>query len=143
VRKVRGTNIRSPPEISTGSLIEISPDPVYVSKVCCQSKFVNIQIDQKRVQPQTPERSGRYPVTPWYEQRIYGSFVISSLLIALTLGFITGSGMIIAEWVGIDQGIWWITHAHAHGMAQICGFTGLFTIGVGFHVVPRFRNGTI
>lgn len=143
MRKVRGTNIRSPPEISTGSLIEISPDPVYVSKVCCQSKFVNIQIDQKRVQPQTPERSGRYPVTPWSEQRIYGSFVISSLLIALTLGFITGSGMLIAEWVGIDQGIWWITHAQAHGMAQIFGFTGLFTIGVGFHVVPRFRNGTI
>lgn len=69
--------------------------------------------------------------------------MISSLLIALTLGFITGSGMLIAEWIGVDRGIWWITHAQAHGMAQIFGFTGLFTIGVGFHVVPRFRNGAI
>jgi len=51
--------------------------------------------------------------------------------------------MLIAEWIGVDRGIWWITHAQAHGMAQIFGFTGLFTVGVGFHVVPRFRNGAI
>ena len=51
--------------------------------------------------------------------------------------------MLLAPWFGFERGTWWVTHAQAHGMAQIFGFAGLFTMGVAFHVVPRFRNGSI
>lgn len=67
----------------------------------------------------------------------------ASLAVALTLGFTTGAGMLLAPLFGFDRGIWWVTHAQAHGMAQIFGFAGLFTMGIAYHVVPRFRNGAI
>lgn len=62
---------------------------------------------------------------------------------ALTLGFTTGAGMLLAAALGVDRGVWWVTHTQAHGMAQLFGFAGLFTMGIAHHVVPRFRNGSI
>jgi len=90
-----------------------------------------------------PGRSARYPVTPWSEQRLYRPFVVASLTIGLLLGFSTGVGMLVALAVGSDRGLWYLTHAQSHGMVQIFGFAGLFTMGVAFHVTPRFRNGHI
>ncbi len=88
-------------------------------------------------------KSPRYPVTPWSTQRLYRPFVRTSLVLALLLGFATGSGMLVAGSFGVDRGVWWITHAQAHGMAQVFGFAGLFTMGIAFHVVPRFKNGSL
>lgn len=51
--------------------------------------------------------------------------------------------MLLATAFGFDRGIWWVTHTQAHGMAQLFGFAGLFTMGIASHVVPRFRNGSI
>ncbi len=51
--------------------------------------------------------------------------------------------MLLAAAFGVDRGVWWITHTQAHGMAQLFGFAGLFTMGIAHHVVPRFRNGSI
>ncbi len=90
-----------------------------------------------------PGRSQKYPATPWSAQRLYRPFVRSAFILSILLGFATGSGMLVADSFGVDRGIWWITHAQAHGMAQIFGFTGLFTMGISFHVVPRFRNGRL
>ena len=50
---------------------------------------------------------------------------------------------LVALAVGSERGLWYVTHAQSHGMVQIFGFAGLFTMGVAFHVVPRFRNGSI
>ncbi len=97
--------------------------------------------------PQIPvvsdDRVRRYPPTPWSSQRLYRPYVKASFVVALTLGFTTGAGMLLATPLGIDRGIWWVTHAQAHGMAQLFGFAGLFTMGIAQHVVPRFRNGSI
>ena len=90
-----------------------------------------------------PEPKKRYPVTPWSEQRLYRPFVKWALIIGLTLGSATGAGMVLGRAFGLEIGIWWLTHAQSHGMAQIFGFAGLFTMGVAFHVVPRFRNAAL
>ncbi|MEX0761591.1 MAG: NnrS family protein [Dehalococcoidia bacterium] len=85
----------------------------------------------------------RYPVTPWSTRRFYRPYVQIALAVALTLGFTTGAFMLITPWFGIDRGVWWLTHAQAHGMAQIFGWAGLFTMGIAFHVLPRLRGGNI
>ncbi|MFW6174835.1 MAG: hypothetical protein ACOC5K_03575, partial [Chloroflexota bacterium] len=86
---------------------------------------------------------GKYPVTAWSQQRFYRRFVKVALAIALTLGFTTGAGMLLLPAIGVDRGAWWLTHAQSHGAAQLFGWAGLFTMGVAFHVVPRFRNGDL
>ena len=48
--------------------------------------------------------------------------------------------MLMLPVLGIDRDLWWLKHAQFHGQAQIFGFAGLFTMGVSFHVVPRFRR---
>ena len=80
------------------------------------------------------------PQDSWSEQRLYRPFVRWSLIIALTLGFTAGAGMLMLPALGIDRDLWWLKHAQFHGQAQIFGFAGLFTMGVAFHVVPRFRR---
>ena len=104
---------------------------------------MKIVVPADRLVPAGSGKSSRYPVTPWSAQRLYRPFIWASLAVALTLGFTTGAGMLLAPLLGFDRGIWWVTHAQAHGMAQLFGFAGLFTMGVAFHVVPRFRNGSI
>lgn len=101
-----------------------------------------MQLTQQKPGGSAPEPR-RYPVTPWSAQRLYRPFVRASLAVALTLGFTTGAGMLLAAALGVDRGIWWVTHTQAHGMAQLFGFAGLFTMGIASHVVPRFRNGSI
>lgn len=80
------------------------------------------------------------PQDSWSEQRLYRPFIIWSLIVALTLGFTAGAGMLMLPALGIDRDLWWLKHAQFHGQAQIFGFAGLFTMGVAFHVVPRFRR---
>jgi uncharacterized protein involved in response to NO len=104
---------------------------------------MKIVVPADRLVPAGSGKSSCYPVTPWSAQRLYRPFVWASLAVALTLGFTTGAGMLLAPFFAFERGVWWLTHAQAHGMAQLFGFAGLFTMGVAFHVVPRFRNGSI
>ena len=89
------------------------------------------------------QKNPRYPVTPWSSMRLYRPYVRASLAVALTLGFTTGAAMLLLSALNVDRGLWWITHAQAHGMAQLFGFAGLFVMGIAYHVVPRFRNSSI
>ncbi len=79
----------------------------------------------------------------WSSQRTYRPFIISSLCVALTLGFTTGAAIIFFRLLDIDLGTAWPTHTQSHGMAQILGWAGLFVMGLGFHIVPRIRNSSI
>lgn len=96
--------------------------------------------DSASVQESTAHATSRYPVTPWSSQKLYRPFVKWALFIGLTLGSATGAGMLLGRAFGLEAGLWWLTHAQSHGIAQLFGFAGLFTMGVAFHVVPRFRN---
>ncbi len=88
-------------------------------------------------------RQKKYPPTPWSAQRLYRPFVRSSLVMALSLGFTAGAVMLFLSALKISVGLTWVTHTQAHGVAQVFGWSGLFMMGVAFHVVPRFRNGPI
>ncbi|MBI4336969.1 MAG: DUF1858 domain-containing protein [Chloroflexi bacterium] len=74
------------------------------------------------------------------ERPVYRPFIIASLAIALTMGFTTGAALLLAPLFRLPGGTWWTTHAQGHGVAQLFGWAGLFTMGVAYHVVPRFRN---
>ena len=90
-----------------------------------------------------PVRGSRYTVTPWSVQRLYRPYVRASIWVAILLGFGTGAGMLAAPAFGADRALWYVVHAQAHGVAQLFGWAGLFAMGVAFHVVPRFRNGSV
>jgi uncharacterized protein involved in response to NO len=89
----------------------------------------------------TQDNPSKYPVTPWSAQRLYRPFVRWALVIGILFGFATGAGMLVMRLYDVPLGIWWVTHAQGHGVAQIFGFAGLFTMGMAFHIIPRFRNG--
>lgn len=74
---------------------------------------------------------------------IYRPFIIVSLAIALTMGFTTGTLLLVASFLEIPSGLWWIIYSQGHGVAQLFGWAGLFTMGVAYHVVPRFRNTSL
>jgi hypothetical protein len=48
--------------------------------------------------------------------------------------------MLLLPAINVSYGIGRVTHSQAHGVAQLFGWSGLFVMGVAYHVVPRFRN---
>lgn len=80
----------------------------------------------------TSSRSGRYPVTPWSEARLYRPFVLTAA--ALGMGGFAMGGLLLAGVVSAADAI------EAHIALQIIGWCGLFVLGVAMHVVPRFHD---
>jgi len=79
----------------------------------------------------------------WSSQRLYRPFIRASLIIAIVLGFSTGAAILIMPLLGMDRNLTWVTHSQSHGIAQLFGWAGLFVMGFGYHVVPRFFNSSI
>jgi len=68
-------------------------------------------------------------------------FVVSALVIALTAGFGLGLWLLLARTLGVPTGeLAWLALVQVHGTIQLFGFTGMFLMGVGLHVLPRFRG---
>lgn len=68
-------------------------------------------------------------------------FVVSALAIALTAGFGLGLWLLLARTAGLTTGdIPWLALVQVHGTIQLFGFAGMFLMGVGLHVLPRFRG---
>lgn len=88
-------------------------------------------------------RLEQYRPTPWLTQRLYRPYVKWSLVVALTLGFTTGAGMLLMPALEVSVGMSWTTYTQAHGVAQIFGWSGLFLMGMAFHIVPRFRGRSV
>ena len=68
-------------------------------------------------------------------------FVVSALAIALTAGFGLGLWLLLARTLGLSTGeLAWLALVQVHGTIQLFGFAGMFLMGVGLHVLPRFRG---
>jgi len=68
-------------------------------------------------------------------------FVVSALVIALTAGFGLGLWLLLARTLGLPTGdLAWLALVQVHGTIQLFGFAGMFLMGVGLHVLPRFRG---
>ncbi len=70
-----------------------------------------------------------------------GLFVVSALVIALTAGFGLGLWLLLSRTLGLPTGdLGWLALVQAHGTIQLYGFAAMFLMGVGMHVLPRFRG---
>jgi hypothetical protein len=68
-------------------------------------------------------------------------FAVAALSIALTAGFGLGLWLLLARTLGLSTlGMAWPALVQAHGTIQLVGFAALFLMGVGLHVLPRFRG---
>lgn len=68
-------------------------------------------------------------------------FVLVALALALTAGFGLGLWLLLARTEGLTTfGIVWLALVQVHGTIQLFGFAALFLMGVGLHVLPRFRG---
>jgi uncharacterized protein involved in response to NO len=68
-------------------------------------------------------------------------FVVSALAIALSAGFGLGLWLLLARTAGLPTfGIAWPVLVQVHGTIQLFGFAAMFLMGVGLHVLPRFRG---
>ena len=70
-------------------------------------------------------------------------FVVSALVMALTAGFGLGLWLLLARTLGLPTGeLAWLALVQVHGTIQLFGFAGMFLMGVGLHVLPRFRGAS-
>lgn len=68
-------------------------------------------------------------------------FVVTALVLALTAGFGLGLWLLLARTEGLTTfGVVWLALVQVHGTIQLFGFAALFLMGVGLHVLPRFRG---
>lgn len=68
-------------------------------------------------------------------------FVLPALALALTAGFGLGLWLLLARTEGLTTfGVVWLALVQVHGTIQLFGFASLFLMGVGLHVLPRFRG---
>lgn len=68
-------------------------------------------------------------------------FVASALVIALTAGAGLGAWLLLSRTMGLPVfGLEWLVLVQVHGVMQLFGFAGLFVMGVGLFVLPRFRG---
>lgn len=71
---------------------------------------------------------------------IVAVFVVVALALALTAGFGLGLWLLLARTEGLTTfGAVWLALVQVHGTIQLFGFAALFLMGVGLHVLPRFR----
>ena len=71
---------------------------------------------------------------------IVALFVVVALALALTAGFGLGLWLLLARTEGLSTfGVVWLVLVQVHGTIQLFGFAALFLMGVGLHVLPRFR----
>ena len=68
-------------------------------------------------------------------------FVVSALVIALTAGAGLGAWLLLSRTMDLPLfGLEWLVLVQVHGLMQLFGFAGLFVMGVGLFVLPRFRG---
>ncbi len=81
----------------------------------------------------TGAASGRLPAV--------ALFAATAVLIGLSAGFGLGVWLLLARTEGVGIfGASWLALVQVHGRIQLFGFAGLFVMGVGLHVLPRFRG---
>ncbi len=81
-----------------------------------------------------------HPVqAPRPQDRTYRWFTSVSLAFSLFAGLIIGIVAILDNAAGGSLGGRWVSWVQAHGQAQLVGFVELFILGIGFHVMPRFK----
>ena len=74
------------------------------------------------------------------DDRTYLLFAGAALGVALLAGFVLAVLLPLALVLRWDWGVRWPALAQAHGHAQVLGWAGLFILGMGYRLVPRFTG---
>jgi len=74
------------------------------------------------------------------EEQQYAPFVAAAIFVGLIVGFPLGFLLAHAAAEGSSLGGYWAALAQAHGQLQLMGWVGLFVMGMGFRLVPRFTG---
>ncbi len=74
------------------------------------------------------------------EEKQYAPFVAGAVLFGLVVGFPLGLTLAHAGAQGSRLGGRWDALVQAHGHVQLAGWLGLFVMGMGFRLVPRFTG---
>ncbi len=72
--------------------------------------------------------------------RAYPWYIAAALIIAVAGGFLLALLLPIAAAEGWTWGARWRALAQAHGHLQVVGWLGLFIVGMGLRLVPRFAG---
>ena len=65
------------------------------------------------------------------------------MLLGTGSGFVLATILTLTEVLHVPLGAWWSAIAQAHGHLQLCGWAGLFILGVAFHFLPRMRGAPL
>ncbi|HEY8489970.1 MAG TPA: NnrS family protein [Dehalococcoidia bacterium] len=74
------------------------------------------------------------------DDRTYLLFAGAALAVALLAGFVLAVLLPLAMALDWGWGARWPALAQAHGHAQVMGWAGLFILGMGYRLVPRFTG---
>ncbi len=74
------------------------------------------------------------------EEHQYVPFVAGAVVFGLIVGFPLGITLAHAAAQGSSLGGRWQALAQVHGHLQLMGWVGLFLMGMGFRLVPRFTG---
>ncbi len=82
-------------------------------------------------------------LTPSVADTIYRRYFTAGILVVLTVG--AGWGLWLLWQIGITRSFTGVSihHVNAHGHAQIFGWVGLFIMGFGYQVLPRFWHSPL
>jgi len=80
----------------------------------------------------------RLPAFFGSEEQQYGPFIAAAIFFGLVVGFPLGTTLAHAAAQGSNLGGRWPALAQVHGHLQLLGWVGLFVVGMGYRLVPRF-----
>ena len=87
-----------------------------------------------------PEPPHQHAPRPQPYDAPYRLFLATSLVLAIGGGFLLALLLPLARALEWDWGTRWDALVQAHGQLQLIGFTGLFTAGMAFRLMPRFSG---
>src|SRR5579859_3386119 len=68
-------------------------------------------------------------------------FLVTSVVIAVVAGFGLGWWLMLYQTFGIPlPAAGWLAMVQVHGHMQLMGFAGLLVMGIGYRLLPRFRQ---
>lgn len=85
----------------------------------------------------------RLPAVFSDEERQYAPFVAGAIFVALFVAFPLGLTAALARAQNSTLGGHWPALAQVHGHLQLAGWFGLFVMGMGFRLVPRFTGARL
>ncbi len=76
------------------------------------------------------------------DEDVHVPLVVASLLLGVFGGFSLAVSLPLEVLAG-SVDLSWVAHAQVHGHLQVVGFAGLFVLGMGLRLAPRFGRGSL